>query len=144
MANPFHLERFVRAQEAVFAQVLAELREGEKRTHWIWFIFPQRKGLGRSAPSEYYGIGSLEEAQAYLRHPLLGPRLVQCTQLVNRVEGRAIGEIFASPDDLKFRSSMTLFAHAAGEGGQDAIDFSEALKKYFNGEPDPLTLALLR
>ncbi len=143
MANPFNLERFVSAQAGVFAQVLAELGAGEKRTHWIWFIFPQRKGLGRSAQSEYYGIGSLEEAAAYLRHPLLGHRLVQCTQLVNRVEGRTISEILGSPDDLKFRSSMTLFARAAGEAGQDAADFSEALKKYFNGEPDPLTAALL-
>lgn len=144
MADPFHLERFVSAQETVFAQVLAELRGGEKRTHWIWFIFPQGKGLGCSSQSEYYGIGSLAEAQAYARHRLLGPRLVQCTQLVNRVEGRGIREIFGSPDDLKFRSSMTLFARAAATAGLNASVFDDALKKYFNGEVDPLTLALLR
>ena len=115
MAGPFNLERFVRAQADVFPQVLAELCAGEKRSHWIWFIFPQMKGLGRSSLAEFYGIGSLAEAQAYARHPVLGPRLAQCTQLVNQVEGRSIREILGYPDDLKFRSSMTLFAHAAGE-----------------------------
>jgi uncharacterized protein (DUF1810 family) len=98
------------------------------------------KGLGHSPQSEYYGIGSLEEAAAYLRHPVLGPRLVQCTQLVNQVEKRPIYQILGSPDDLKFRSSMTLFARAA----EDATGFNDALKKYFNGETDPLTAAMLR
>ncbi len=140
IADPFNLERFVSAQAAVFPQVLAELRAGEKRTHWIWFIFPQMKGLGHSPQSDYYGIGSLEEAAAYLRHPVLGPRLVQCTQLVNQVEKRPIYQILGSPDDLKFRSSMTLFSRAAVEVNV----FNEALKKYFGGEGDSLTAAMLR
>jgi uncharacterized protein (DUF1810 family) len=139
MPAPFNLERFVSAQAGVYTQVLAELRAGCKRGHWIWFIFPQMKGLGRSSQSEYYGIGSLEEATAYARHPLLGPRLVECTQLVNQIEGLAIEEILGPPDDLKFCSSMTLFARAA----EDAIVFHDALNKYFDGEVDPQTLKLL-
>jgi uncharacterized protein (DUF1810 family) len=139
MPDPFNLERFITAQGTVYPQVVAELSAGCKRTHWIWFIFPQIKGLGRSSQSEYYGIGSLEEAAAYARHPLLGVRLVECTRLVNQVEGRSIREILGSPDDLKFCSSMTLFARAAGENPV----FRAAMQKYFNGQPDPLTLALL-
>ena len=144
MEDPFDLERFVSAQEPVFPQVLEELRSGSKRGHWIWFIFPQIKGLGHSPHSVFYGIGSPEEAVAYLRHPVLGPRLGRCTRLVTLVEGRKIREILGSPDDLKFRSSMTLFARAAVDAGVAPTDFKDALKKYFNGEPDPLTLALLR
>ncbi len=144
MADPFNLERFVSAQAAVFPRVVEELQAGEKRSHWIWFIFPQMKGLGHSSQSEYYGIGSLEEAAAYLRHPVLGERLRQCTRLVTQVEGRAISRILGYPDDLKFRSSMTLFARAAEEAGLDATEFNEALKKYFGGEGDPLTAAMLR
>jgi uncharacterized protein (DUF1810 family) len=144
MADPFNLERFVSAQAAVFPQVLEELHAGEKRTHWIWFIFPQMKGLGHSPQAAYYGIGSLEEAVAYLRHPLLGERLRRCARLVTLVEGRSIREILGSPDDLKFRSSMTLFARAAEEAVLDSTDFNDALKKFFNGEADPLTAALLR
>jgi uncharacterized protein (DUF1810 family) len=140
MPDPFNLERFITAQTDVYPQVLAELAAGRKRSHWIWFIFPQMKGLGHSSQSEFYGIGSLDEAAAYARHLQLGPRLVQCTQLVNQVEGRTIREILGSPDDLKFRSSMTLFARAA----EDATVFNDALKKYFNGQSDPLTLALLQ
>jgi uncharacterized protein (DUF1810 family) len=140
MEDHFNLERFVSAQAAVFQQVLNELRAGEKRTHCIWFIFPQMKGLGRSPQSIHFGIGSLEEAAAYLRHPVLGHRLEQCTRLVTLVEGRTIEQILGSPDDLKFRSSMTLFARAA----EEETDFKDALEKYFNGEPDPLTLELLR
>jgi uncharacterized protein (DUF1810 family) len=136
----FDLNRFVRAQEAVFAQVLEELRAGAKRGHWIWFIFPQMKGLGHSPTADHFGIESLKEAEAYARHPLLGPRLVECTRLVNQVEGRTISQILGYPDDLKFRSSMTLFARAA----PDSAVFNEALQKYFNGQPDPLTLELLR
>jgi uncharacterized protein (DUF1810 family) len=139
MPAPFNLDRFLAAQTAVYPQVLAELRAGCKRSHWIWFIFPQMKGLGRSSLAEFYGIGSLAEAAAYASHPLLGLRLVECTQLVNQVEGRAIREILGSPDDLKFRSSMTLFARAA----KDATVFNDALRKYFNGQADPLTLNLL-
>jgi uncharacterized protein (DUF1810 family) len=144
MADPFDLERFVSAQAAVFPQVLEELRAGEKRSHWIWFIFPQMKGLGHSPQAAYYGIGSREEAVAYLRHPVLGPRLRQCARLVTQVEGRAISRILGSPDDLKFRSSMTLFARAAEEAGLDGVDFNDALKKYFGGEGDPLTAAMVR
>lgn len=140
MNDPFDLNRFVSAQASVFPQVLAELRAGAKRSHWIWFIFPQMKGLGHSPTADHYGIGSFEEAAAYARHPLLGPRLVECTHLVNLVEGRTIHQILGSPDDLKFRSSMTLFARAA----PDHTVFHEALQKYFNGQPDPLTLELLR
>jgi uncharacterized protein (DUF1810 family) len=144
MADPFNLERFMNAQAAVFPRVLEELQAGEKRSHWIWFIFPQMKGLGHSSQSEYYGIGSLAEAEAYLRHPVLGQRLRQCTRLVTLVEGRAISRILGYPDDLKFRSSMTLFARAAEVAGLDGKEFNDALKKYFNGEGDPLTAALLR
>jgi uncharacterized protein (DUF1810 family) len=144
MADPFNLERFVSAQAAVFPQVLAELHAGEKRTHWIWFIFPQMKGLGHSPQAAFFGIGSLEEAVAYLRHSILGPRLSRCTRLVTLVEGRTISQIFGYPDDLKFRSSMTLFARAAEDAALDVTDFSDALKKYFGGEADPLTVALLR
>ncbi len=141
--DPFKLERFLSAQSDVFEQVLDELHAGQKRTHWIWFIFPQMKGLGRSSQANYFGIGSLEEAVAYLRHPVLGARLVQCTRLVKHIEGRTIRQILGSPDDLKFRSSMTLFAHAAAHAAVDATNFNGALKKYFNGEPDPLTASLL-
>ena len=144
MADPFNLERFMSAQAAVFPRVVEELHAGEKRSHWIWFIFPQIKGLGHSSQAEYYGIGSLQEAAEYLRHPVLGERLRQCTRLVTQVEGRDLSRILGSPDDLKFRSSMTLFARAAEEAGLDAADFNDALKKYFNGEGDPLTLAMLR
>ena len=144
MDDSFDLERFVSAQDAVFAQVVEELRAGEKRSHWIWFIFPQMKGLGHSSQAEYYGIGSLEEAEAYLRHPVLGERLRQCTRLVTQVEKRAISVILGSPDDLKFCSSMTLFARAAEEAALDATEFNDALKKYFGGEGDPLTAAMVR
>jgi uncharacterized protein (DUF1810 family) len=146
MTARFNLDRFLTAQASVYPQVLAELRAGRKRSHWIWFIFPQMKGLGTSAQSEFYGIGSLAEAADYARHPLLGPRLVECTQLVNQAKGgaqleaRAIREILGPPDDLKFRSSMTLFARAAPENSV----FQEAIEKYFHGEADPLTLDLLR
>jgi uncharacterized protein (DUF1810 family) len=139
MKDPFNLKRFVDAQAEVFAEALAELRAGQKRSHWIWFIFPQMKGLGSSAPATFYGIGSFDEATAYMRHPVLGPRLVECTQLVNRVEDRTIREILGVPDDMKFRSSMTLFARAAED---DAV-FRAAMEKYFDGKPDRLTLELL-
>jgi uncharacterized protein (DUF1810 family) len=145
MEDPFNLNRFVEAQCTEYYDVLAELRAGRKRSHWIWFIFPQLKGLGRSSTSEYYGIASLAEAEAYLRHPVLGARLRECTELVNRGEERAIEEILGFPDDLKFRSSMTLFAQTqfarAAEG--NAL-FNAALEKYFGGAPDERTLELLR
>ena len=140
MEDHHDLSRFVSAQASVYPQVLAELEAGEKRSHWIWFIFPQLKGLGRSPQSEVYGVGSLAEAQAYAQHPILGPRLDQCTRLVHRVDNRTIHQILGSPDDLKFRSSMTLFARAVPHNPI----FQATLNKYFNSEPDPNTLDLLR
>jgi len=133
------LQHFVDAQAPVFAQVLAELRAGRKRSHWMWFVFPQLEGLGHSAMARRYAIASLAQARAYLRHAVLGPRLVSCSTLVLEVSDASIHTIFGSPDDLKFRSSMTLFAQAAPE-----IDvFDACLRKYFAGAPDPQTLALL-
>jgi len=139
MEDIYDLGRFVNAQAAVYPQVVAELQAGEKRSHWIWFIFPQIKCLGRSPMAELYAIASLAEAQAYARHPLLGPRLDECTRLVNEVEGRTIHQILGNPDNLKFRSSMTLFARAAPANPL----FQQALDKYFAGQPDSLTLQLL-
>jgi uncharacterized protein (DUF1810 family) len=140
MDDPYDLERYVRAQDPVFAQVCAELATGRKQSHWMWFIFPQLRGLGSSAMAQRYAIGSLAEARAYLAHPLLGERLRTCTQLVNRVEGRTAQAIFGYPDYLKFRSSMTLFARATAGASEP---FGEALAKYFAGEDDPLTSELL-
>ena len=140
MNDPFSLGRFLRPQDEVYPRVLAELRAGCKRSHWIWFVFPQMAGLGHSYESTYFGISSLEEAVAYLRHPVLGPRLVECTELVNQIEDCSIREIFGAPDDLKFRSCMTLFARAA----EDDTVFRAALDKYFGGQPDRLTLELLK
>ena len=142
MGAAFDLERFVAAQEPVFAGVLEELREGRKTGHWMWFIFPQLAGLGSSATARHFALSGLLEARAYLQHPVLGARLRECTQLVNAVQGRSVHEIFGTPDDLKFRSSMTLFAHAA-DAGIDGGIFQGALGKYFGGLPDPRTLELL-
>src|SRR5882724_3520289 len=114
-ADPFDLERFVKAQAPVFGAALDELKAGHKRTHWMWFVFPQLRGLGHSTMAEIYGIASLDEARAYLAHPVLGPRLRQCTEAVLAVADRSLHAIFGSPDDAKFRSSMTLFAEAAQE-----------------------------
>jgi uncharacterized protein (DUF1810 family) len=137
------LERYLEAQESVFGQVLDELRRGHKTSHWIWFIFPQINGLGRSATAERFGVRSLEEARAYADHPVLGPRLRLVTELVNAVAERSIQQILGSPDDLKFRSCMTLFARAYRDNGGDPEPFVRALDKYFAGTPDPLTLARL-
>ncbi|WAJ42697.1 DUF1810 domain-containing protein [Mycobacterium sp. Aquia_216] len=137
---PFDLTRFVVAQAPVYRDVVQELRAGRKRGHWMWFVFPQLRGLGSSPMAVRYGISSLREARAYLAHELLGPRLYECAQLVNQVQGRSITEIFGSPDDLKLRSSMTLFALAT-DGHQD---FTTLLDNYYRGERDPLTLARLR
>ena len=134
--DPHNLQRFLDAQDPVYAQVCSELRAGRKTSHWMWFIFPQIQGLGYSPLARKFAVSSLQEAQAYLDHPILGARLRECCRLVNLVEGRSIEEIFGYPDDLKFRSSMTLFAHAAA----DNQIFLDALAKYFNGEFDPLTL----
>ena len=134
--DPFALERFVSAQADVIARVLDELRARHKQSHWMWFVFPQVAGLGRSPRAVHYAIASLDEARAYLCHPVLGARLRQCTQLVLDIEGKGAHAIFGSPDDLKFHSSMTLFAHAAPS---EKI-FSQALDKYFAGRPDDATV----
>jgi uncharacterized protein (DUF1810 family) len=136
--NDFDLQRFVTAQAPVYADVCEELREGQKTSHWMWFIFPQIAGLGQSVMSRKYAVSSLDEARAYLAHPVLGPRLIECTRLVG-VSGRSVEDIFGSPDDMKFRSSMTLFARAQGEGAyQDAVD------RYFDGEYDDQTIIKLK
>jgi uncharacterized protein (DUF1810 family) len=134
------LERFVTAQSAVYDDVRRELGAGRKTSHWMWFIFPQISGLGSSPTARRFAISSRAEAQAYLRHPVLGQRLEECTRLVNAVVGRTVHEIFGYPDDLKFRSSMTLFAEASGH----AEPYETALRKYFAGEPDARTLELLQ
>jgi uncharacterized protein (DUF1810 family) len=139
VTDPFDLQRFVDAQSGVYDTVAAELRDGRKRSHWIWFIFPQLTGLGRSPTAQKYAISSLAEAEAYLRHEVLGPRLRECTRLVNRVEGRSVDEIFGWPDNLKVRSSMTLFAQATPDNG----DFVALLNKYYAGEEDSATLERL-
>jgi uncharacterized protein (DUF1810 family) len=136
--DPFDLERFVTAQAPVYAAALAELRAGRKRTHWMWFIFPQLKALGRSATAQFYGIGGLEEARAYLAHPILGPRLAECALAATAAEAASLNALFGSPDDLKFVSSMTLFAQAAEEPAL----FRAALDRW-RAAPDPATLALL-
>jgi uncharacterized protein (DUF1810 family) len=138
-SDPYNLQCFVEAQHDDYEDVCAELRAGRKTSHWIWFIFPQIKGLGTSATSDWFAISSLDEAKAYLQHPVLGPRLRECAQLVNLVEGRSIMEIFGSPDHLKFRSCMTLFARATVENRV----FLDALRKYSGGEFDPATLGLV-
>jgi uncharacterized protein (DUF1810 family) len=130
------LQRFVEAQDPIYEQVLAELRSGYKQSHWMWFIFPQIHGLGSSSMAQTYAIASQAEAEAYLAHPILGPRLLECTELVNGAHGRTAEQIFGSVDAMKFRSSMTLFSEVAPPDSP----FSEALQKYFAGERDPLTL----
>ena len=138
MTDPFDLERFLRAQEPVFRAVLAELGQGRKQSHWMWFVFPQIAGLGFSAMSQRYAIGSKAEAKAYLAHPVLGPRLIECTRLVLAVQGRTINAILGAPDDAKFRSSMTLFDAVSN----DPV-FDEALARYFAGARDRATLEIL-
>jgi uncharacterized protein (DUF1810 family) len=135
----FDLERFVKAQDEVYRTVLAELRNGRKRSHWMWFVFPQVAGLGHSEIARKYAIGSSDEAAAYLAHPVLGPRLRECAALVLAIGDRAIGEIFDSPDDRKFQSCMTLFADVA----PDEAVFQANLDKYFDGTADPATLERL-
>ena len=135
----FDLGRFVEAQAGVYPTVLAELRAGAKRSHWIWFVFPQLRGLGHSATAQRFGISSLAEAMAYLDHPVLGPRLRECAGLLLTVEGRSAREILGYPDDLKVRSSMTLFARA----GDDGV-FQAVLDAFYGGQEDAATLALLQ
>lgn len=135
----FNLDRFVNAQEGVYAAALDELKAGRKQTHWMWFIFPQVAGLGTSPMAQTYAITGLEEARAYLDHPVLGARIRECTAVVNALEGRTAYQIFGSPDDLKFRSSMTLFERALGAPS----GFSDAIDKYYGGRRDESTLARL-
>lgn len=139
MSDIHDLRRFVDSQNPVYAQVLSELRAGRKQSHWMWFIFPQIAGLGFSPMAQRFAIQSRSEAVAYLEHPVLGPRLRECTRLVNAVEGKSIGDIFGAPDDIKFKSSMTLFAQTASNGA----DFVAALQKYFGGEQDQATIVRL-
>jgi uncharacterized protein (DUF1810 family) len=139
MSDPHDLQRFVQAQDRVYARVVTELKAGRKESHWMWFIFPQVAGLGSSPTAQQYAIRSLAEASAYLDHPVLGPRLRECTELVLDVQERDISDIFAYPDDLKFHSSMTLFALADGAPPL----FDAALGKYFNDAPDVKTLEIL-
>ena len=144
MNDSYDLARFVEAQARCYARVLEELAAGEKTSHWMWFIFPQLRGLGMSSTARRFGLSGLGEARAYLAHPLLGSRLRECTRLVLAVEGRRAHEIFGSPDDLKLRSCLTLFAQAAAPSpAAETRVFGEALAKYYGGEPDPRTLELL-
>jgi len=138
MTDPFDLKRFVRAQDPVYRDIQEELTRGRKQSHWMWFVFPQVAGLGFSAMSQRYAIASRAEAKAYLAHPILGPRLIECTRLVLAIEGRTINAILGAPDDAKFRSSMTLFDAVSNEPV-----FDEALARYFSGERDGATLEIL-
>ena len=138
MSDPFGLQRFVEAQAPVCSRVLAELRHGKKESHWMWFIFPQFAGLGYSSMTQRFAIGSREEAVAYVGHGVLGARLRACSELVNGIDGSTIREILGSPDDFKFRSSMTLF----GEVSSDPV-FRTAISKFYDGRPDQRTLTLL-
>jgi uncharacterized protein (DUF1810 family) len=147
LGDRYDLRRFVEAQAGVYEQACAELRAGRKRSHWMWFVFPQIRGLGSSEMAVKYAISSLEEARAYLDHAVLGPRLQECAGIVVEVQGRTVQEIFGYPDDLKFHSSMTLFDRAAAlsaeaEGSSERV-FHEALQKYFGGEMDQGTLDLI-
>lgn len=138
--DPFKLSRFLDAQDDVYVQALAEIHSGRKRTHWMWFIFPQLQGLGASPMAQHFGISGLDEARAYLDHPVLGPRLFECVEALNSLPHQSASEIFGYPDDLKLRSCATLFASASSTGSV----FEHLLDKYFAGQRDERTLALLR
>ena len=137
--DPFELSRFTNAQKTIYDRVLAELKSGYKQSHWMWYIFPQLDGLAQSTKSKYYAIKSREEALAYLNHPILGLRLLECADIVHKIEGKTASEIFGYPDDLKLKSSMTLFSAVAS----DSV-FVSILDKYFQGEQDIKTLQLLK
>ena len=139
MPDPYDLQRFVDAQDAVYDSVVAELRAGRKRSHWMWFVFPQLGALGRSATAERYGISGPAEGRAYLEHAVLGPRLRECSRLASSIEGSSAEQVFGWPDNLKLRSSMTLFAHCS----EDNRDFVAVLDRYYAGEEDAATVALL-
>ena len=137
--DPYDLARFVQAQEECYEQALSEITSGRKRSHWMWYIFPQFEGLGISNTSRRYSIKSVAEAKAYLGHPVLGPRLVQCAEAVLRVDGLSAAEIFGSPDDMKLRSCATLFGRVSAD---DSV-FHKLIDKYFHGQPDDGTLRLI-
>jgi uncharacterized protein (DUF1810 family) len=138
--DPHRLQRFVDAQAAVYEQAMRELSEGAKRSHWMWFVFPQLRGLGHSSNAFRYGITGIDEARAYLAHPVLGPRLLECAAVLEQLDGgRTVSDIFRDPDDVKLRSSLTLFAKVAESGSV----FERLLAKYFGGEPDDRTVAML-
>ena len=139
MSDDYQLGRFVEAQDKVYNNVLSELRAGHKTSHWMWFVFPQIAGLGFSSTTQFYAIKSIDEARAYLQHPILGPRLIECCEAVLSVQGRSAHDIFGSPDDMKLKSSMTLFANASPA---DSV-FGRVLDYYFAGERDNRTLQLL-
>ena len=138
-ADPYELTRFAQAQEGVYETALAELRQGRKRSHWIWFVFPQFLGLGSSAMSQRYAIRSVDEARAYLSDPVLGPRLQECCKALLEVQGRSAREILGTPDDLKLRSCATLFDHVAAPGSV----FAQVLDRFFEGQRDTSTLRLI-
>jgi uncharacterized protein (DUF1810 family) len=138
-SDPYDFSRFLRAQEIDYDQALSEIRSGRKRTHWMWYIFPQLAGLGSSSTAQHYAITSANEARAYLNHPVLGSRLEECAEAVLQVEGRSAQEIFGSPDDLKLRSCASLFACVSPPGSV----FERLLEKYYQGEPDSKTMTLL-
>jgi len=140
MNYPFDLQRFIEAQNSIYNEVLKELEQSQKKGHWMWYVFPQIQGLGRSAMAQRYAINSQEEAIAYVGHALLGERLRECTQLVINAEGRTAKQIFGHPDVLKFRSSMTLFSHVE----KSSQIFDDALSKYYEGKPDKRTLDILK
>ena len=139
LSDPFDLSRFVVAQEESFHQALRELRQGRKESHWMWFIFPQIAGLGSSSTARFYAIQSVKEAQSYLAHPILGPRLAECCEAILARDGKSASAIFGCPDDLKLRSCMTLFAHVVGAQSK----FMQVIGKYFSGCPDERTIGLL-
>lgn len=141
MSDPFDLDRFVSAQVMAYDQALGELRDGRKRSHWMWFVFPQLRGLGLSQTARHLGVSGLDEARAYLGHPLLGPRLRACTEAVLAIEGRSLHAIFGSPDDLKFGSSMTLFSAASVDESPNPFD--QAIARLCGGQPDARTVSLL-
>lgn len=138
-SDPYDLTRFVEAQEAVYDQALSELHAGRKRSHWMWYVFPQFDGLGMSPTSKLYAIKSVQEARAYVTHPILGPRLIECAQAALQVEGRSALEVFGSPDDMKLRSCATLFASVSPKGSV----FHGIIDKFFDGEQDARTIALM-
>jgi uncharacterized protein (DUF1810 family) len=141
VSDRYRLERFRRAQDegAAYERAVSELRAGRKSSHWMWFVFPQIAGLGRSAMSQTYAISSLEEARAYLEHPVLGARLRECAQILGQLQGRSAQEIFGTVDAVKLRSSMTLFAAAAGAASREGMPFVQVLADYFDGMTDPAT-----